>query len=388
MVSPPASLVYPGDMPPRSTGDRRPDLLVEHFLGLVTEGRGDLARGRHLYLLRALDALWDPDGMLDLPYRPYRNPGAFLAMTFDLAGDAGYGYSLLLDSDGGTSEDLVARVSAHLRARLLAPWPRLVDELDSLGLPHLGRMLAGFVPAMLERSPLSALPEELSRLMSWMTPAQAEAFDRDAYMAGLPFARVLDLVGWQARRWSQVGREQHPTGGDLRALLRKRLDGPWAAALRRTPAQSLSGLLASMPVAAEDLARRGGEDDFAVAYALATDAPPPGRRWEAAEPFVTAAGREEFEFLTGRGSEDETVRRATRLERWGASLVFPESYALVDARLTSTPAVEPLHAGARWRALAWELAEPLAALRREFTQRVAGEMAEGARRAAAKEAAA
>lgn len=381
-------------MPPGGSPDRRLDLLVEHFVGLVTRGRGDVARGRHLYALRALDALWDPDGALDLPYRPHRNPGAFLTMTFDLVGDACYGYSVLIDGAGAASESLVARVSAHLRARLLAPWPRLVAELDRLGLPNLGRMLADFVPALLLRSPSSGLPDELARLTSRMTRAQADAFDPDAYVAGLSFAAVLRLSGWEARPSTRSGREQHPTGGDLRALLRRKLDRPWAAALRRAPAAGLLDLLARMPVPAEDLARSSGDYDFAVAYSLTTDAPAPGRWWDAPEPFVTAADREEFAFLVGRGTEEEAVRRATRLERWGATLVFPEAYALVDTDLTATPALEPLHAGGAWRTVIAESGASLAALRREFTQRVAEEMAAAAptraapTRAAAKEEAA
>jgi hypothetical protein len=367
-------------MPPGGSGDRRLDLLVEHFSGLVIGGRGDLARGRHLYSLRALDALWDPDGVLRLPYRPSRNPGAFLVMTFDLVGDACYGYSLLLDGGGGASELLATRVSAHVRARMQAPWSRLVAELDRLGLPHLGAMLAGFVPAMLRRSPASGLPAELARLRSWMTPAQTEAFDPEAHMAGLSFATVLRLLGWEGGSSVRSGREQHPTGGDLRAHLRRKLDRPWAAALRLTRHPTWLDVLAGMPVPAEDLAAQRGEHDFAVAYSLATDAPAPGRRWDAPEPFVTEAGREEFAFLTGRGVEEEAVRRATRLERWGASLVFPEAYALVDARLVATPELEPLHAGGRWRAAAVEAEDALAALRREFIQRVAEEVAKVADR--------
>lgn len=364
-------------MPPGSSGDQGLDLLVERFLGLVTEGRGDLARGRHLYSLRALDALWDPDGVLRLPYRPSRNPGAFLAMVFDLAGDACYGYTIFLDGGAGPTDDLVTRVATHLRARLSAPWPRLTAELDRLGLPHLARMLSDFVPTMLQGSSLSRLPDELARLRSWMTKGQAAAFDTVAYVATLPFARVLELVGWPDDHAGRVGREQHPTGGDLRSLLRRRLDGPWSLALLGAPAPDLAGLLASMPVAPEDLARQGEEGGFAVAYALATDAPPPGRRWRAPAPFVTEPDREEYAFLTGSGAEDGSVRRATRLERWGASLVFPRSFELVDARLTDEPSLGPLHAGGDWRGFVGEKADELADRRMEFMRRVANTLLDG-----------
>lgn len=263
-------------MPNGGRGGRELELLVERFLGFITEGRGDLARGRHVYLLRALDALWDPNGALDLPYRPSRNPGAFLAMTFDLVGDAGYGYSLLLDGGGASSRDQADTIATHIRARLVAPWPQLVTDLRRLGMPHLGEMLAGFVPDVLERSPLSRFPDELTRLASRMTARQAGQFDRSAYLARVPFGRVLDLLGWSGAHSPPSGREQHPTGGDLRSLLRGRLDAPWAAALQLEPPTGAVDVLASLPTPPERLQEVGGDGDFAVAYALTTDAPAPG----------------------------------------------------------------------------------------------------------------
>ncbi len=372
-------VVYGLAMPTVGREDQELELLVERFLGYLTEGRGDLARGRHLHLLRALDALWDPDAVIDLPYRPTRNPGAFLAMTFDLAGDACHGYSLLLDGGGSTTREQLSGIAAHVRARLRAPWPRHVAELRRLGMHHLGAMLEGFVPDVLERSPLSRLPTELARLAGRMTARQASLFDRRAYLVGLPFARVLDLLGWHGERAAPSGREQHPTGGDLRSLLRRRLDAPWAAALRLAPAVGPVAVLATMPTAPERLTEVGGEGDFAVSYALSSDAPAPGRRWPAPAPYVTDDGRDEFEYLTGRGAADDAadraIRREIRLERAGASLMFPESYARVDALLETTPGLEPLHAGGSWRELVKARAEELAAARLEFTHRVAEQMA-------------
>src|SRR5690606_13627297 len=257
---------------------------------------------------------------------------------------------------------------------------RLVSDLRRLSMPHLGRMVAGFVPDILERSQLSRLPAELARLRGRMTTTQLASFDRDAYLAELSFARVLRLVGWSGDRSYPSAKEQHPTGGDLRALVRKRLDAPWAAALRHMTAAGPTDVLATMPAVIERRAELsadvGGDDDFAVAYSLSSDAPAPGRRWHAPEPFVTSEGREEFEFMTGRGAADGAVRRSTRLERWGASLVFPEAYALVDVRLESTPGMEPLHAGAPWRELVAASGAEVAAVRREFTQQVAARMAD------------
>lgn len=349
--------------------------LAEHFLGLVAEGRGDLARGRHLYLLRALDALWDPAALIDLPYRPVRNPGAFIAMTFDLVGDARFGYSLALDASAAATHDVRDRLRAHLRARLQAPWQHLVADARLVGVPHLAAMLAAFVPDVLERSPLSRLADELARRTARMTTAQAHAFDRVAFVARLSVAQVLELVGWRASAAANGTREQHPTGGDLRALLRRRLDGPWATALRELQPTDALDVVASMPVPVEQLAGLCDAGDFAVSYALATDARSPGRRWDAPSPFVSDAGRDTFEFFSGRAEGAGSVGRAERLAHWGASLVYPTAYALVDAALQRAAGLEPFHAGGSWRGAVSAWADAVARRRRAFTGRVAAHMA-------------
>lgn len=361
-------------MPHGGILDEGADPLAEHFVRLVTEGRGDLARGRHLYALRALDALWDPTGLIKLPYRPTRNPAAFLEMTFDLVGDVRFGYTLLLVAGAESANQIETRLTSHISERLSEPWPAFVSLLVRMGLPNLARVLSETIHEGLGRRAVSDLPDEIDRVRSWMTERQAGEFDYSAFVAGLPFGRVLTLFRWRRSRLAASGREQHPAGGDLRALLRRKLDSPWERSLLRAGTADAQEFLASWPVDVIQLAATFGDDDFAVAYALATDAPSPGREWVAGEPYVSEHGVPEFEFLSGRGSDAAGVRRATRLQRWGASLVFPRSFRIVDESLRSVAGLEELQAGRDWRSAVESVADLLMSLRRRFLELVAVEL--------------
>ncbi|MBX3144494.1 MAG: hypothetical protein KF813_12095 [Trueperaceae bacterium] len=360
-------------MPDGGILDEGADPLVDHFVRLVTEGRGDLARGRHLFTLRALDAMWDPDGVIELPYRPTRNPAAFLEMTFDVAGDVRFGYTLLLQASAESSHRVEARLRSHISRRLNEPWSALVAQLERMRLSNLAAVVSDTILEGLGRPLVSDLPAEIERIQAWMTEEQVARFDRSAFIAGLSFGKVLKLFRWGSRAGSS-GREQHPAGGDLRAHLRRKLDVPWEAALVESGASDAHELLAGMPLDVAQLAAASGEVDFAVAYALATDAPVPGREWVAPEPFVAEGHRSEFEFLVGRGSDATGVRRTTRLQRWGASLVFPNSFRVVDERLGTVPGLDGMHAGRDWRGAVGSVSDRLAVLRRRFLERVAARM--------------
>jgi hypothetical protein len=344
--------------------------FADRFLRLVTEGRGDGARGRNLYALRCLDAMGSGTSPLRLKYRPSRNPAAFLALVFDLAGDALHGYFTHLD--GGAEHADAARdvVRRHLRRRLEAPWIRFVNELGDAGFGSLASMVGDVIVEALARSAVSDLRAELTTLRSWMTAAQYAQFDVDHFIRTLPFHRVLTLLRYDDALAAAAG-EQHPTGGDLRALLRRRLDAPWSVALAGEGTDDSLAFLAAWPLDVGWLADASGDEDFAVAYALATDARHPGRSWNAPEPFVRSDEREAFESLAARGAQESATRRELWLRRWGVSATFPATTGTLDARLVDdASALALLHAGCAWRGLVADR-DALEVARRHFLQRVA-----------------
>lgn len=354
--------------------------LADRFLRLVAEGRGDGARGRNLYALRYLDAMGRPDSPLRFPYRPTRNPGAFLAMVFDLAGDALHGYSDRIEGGAEHVVDTADGVRGHLVERLTARWGRFVAELEGAGFEHLATLTRETIVDGLRRPAVSDLPAVLSEIESWMTAAQHARFDADRFVHELPFHRVLTLMRYdRASGASTNTREQHPSGGDLRALVRRRLDRPWRRALDRATTAEPIAFLASWPFDVAWLADQTGDPEFAVAYALATDANTPGRTWTAPAPYVRDEDRVAFEALAGRGAAAGATRRETRLRRWGVSATFPTSTATLDDRLGEAAAdLAPLHATADWRGHVAAHRDALAVARRRFVQHVADTLEEEA----------
>lgn len=354
--------------------------LADRFVRFVAEGRGDGARGRNLYALRFLDVMGRPESALHFPYRPTRNPGAFLAMVFDLAGDALHGYSTRIEGGAEHSVEAADGVRLHLVDRLTQPWGRFVADLEGAGFRHLAGVTCETIVQGLQRPSVSDLPDLLNELESWMTTAQHARFDADRFARELPFHRVLTLLRYDGAKVASAGtREQHASGGDLRALVRRRLDRPWRLAFDHEDVADPIAFLASWPFDITWLADQACDDDFAVAYALATDANRPGRHWAAPPPYVCAEEREGFEALAGRGAAAGTTRRETRLQRWGVSATFPTSIEAVDERLADAAADLPaLHARAPWRQHVARHRDALEVARRRFVQRVADAIDAGA----------
>lgn len=353
--------------------------LADRFVRLVAEGRGDGARGRNLYALRFLDAVGRPESPLHFPYRPTRNPAAFLAMVFDLAGDALHGYSSRLEGGPEHAVDAADGVCRHLTERLTAPWGRFVAELEGSGFDHLASVARATIVDGLKRPAVSDLPALLRGVESWMTSDQHARFDADRFVRDLPFHRVLALLRYDGETGaSATTREQHPTGGDLRALVRRRLDRPWRLASERDDVADGIAFLASWPFDVAWLTDQACAEDFAVAYALATDANRPGRRWSAPTPYVCDEEREGFEALVGRGAAASATRRETRLRRWGVSATFPATTQLLDERLAEMAADLPaFHSRAPWREHVDAHRDTLEVARRRFVQRVADALDEG-----------
>ncbi len=347
--------------------------LADRFLRLVAEGRGDGARGRNLYALRCLDAMGSADGPLHLPYRPTRNPAAFLAMVFDLAGDAIHGYHTRLDGGAMHAREASDAVHGHLVERLLAPWTSFAAELHGAGFTHLATLICETVLEALQRPAVSDLPAVLEELRSWMTAKQNARFDADRFVRDLPFHRVLTLLRFDAKSDSTAGdREQHPSGGDLRALVRRRFDGPWRRTAERVGRGDPIAFLASWPFDVSWLTEHADGEDFAVAYAVATDANRPGRHWTAPSPYVNDQDRAAFEALSGRGAKGVAERREARLQRWGVSATYPSSTTVVDDRLAREASDVPaFHAGAAWKDYVVAHHDALEVARRHFLQRVA-----------------
>ncbi len=355
--------------------------LADRFVRLVAEGRGDGARGRNLYALRCLDAMASPDSPLHLPYRPTRNPGAFLAMVFDLAGAVIHGYLARIDGGAEHTRDAVGGVRQHLGERLSAPWSRFAAELHGAGFEGLAALVCETAWQALHRPAVSDLPALLAEVRGSMTTSQWARFDADQYVRELPFHRVLTLLRYHGEHDVTAGtRELHPAGGDLRALVRRRLDAPWRLALERRAHSDPIAFVASWPVDVGWLADQAADEDFAVAYTIATDANHPGRSWAAPPPYVGDEDREGFESLVGRDASAAATRRETHLRRWGVSATFPASVRAVDEALVEAANDLPaFHAGAAWREHVIAHRDALEVARRRFVQQVADTLATEAR---------
>ena len=188
-------------------------------------------------------------GPLHLPYRPTRNPGAFLAMVFDLAGAVIHGYLARIDGGAEHTGDAVGGVRQRLGERLSAPWSRFAAELHGAGFEGLAALVCETAWQALHRPAVSDLPALLAEVRGSMTTSQWARFDADQYVRELPFHRVLTLLRYQGEHDVTAGtRELHPAGGDLRALVRRRLDAPWRLALERRAHSDPIAFVASWPV--------------------------------------------------------------------------------------------------------------------------------------------
>jgi hypothetical protein len=352
-----------------------PDLplreLGERFVQAVSGGRGDVARGRNLHVLYLLDALWSPSGPLCLQYRPTRDPAGFVAMLFDLVGDARYGYGLHLDASAAHARDVIAEVRRHVKGRLAAPWRSFIELLEESGLQNLADVTAATVVEALQRPAVSDLPAQIEERLQWMTPVQRRRFDVQRFIDALSLGQVLVLLRFEAGSPKLDRREQHPAGGDLRGLLRRNVDATWCRLLACADRDGTVAFLASWPFDVGALADGAEDEDFAVAYALATDAMPPGRLWPAPHPFVRDAERADFEALVGRGPDGATARRSARLRRWGVSGTLPGSVRALDERLDGAPGGEAFHAAGDWQSAVNDARDELEVARRHFVQRVA-----------------
>lgn len=326
--------------------------LISYFYGLVAACRGDSARGRSLHALSFLEFVWSRPDLPLYHYRPSKRPAAFIAMVFDLLGDASRGYTEALLE--GTYEAL----RRDLEKRLEAPWCAFLEELREARLPHLAQVLDETVRAALRQPSKSTFPDYLKRLRIYMTPAQLEQLNLQLLMNRLSVADVLTYLRFTPVKPGSLGDEQHPAGGDLRKAIRDGYDSHWRTALETIGTPDLPKFFACFPVDVLTLAalavpqqHQSFEEDFAAFYAGVTDAKAPGRIWHPPEPYVgpEEEDRQHFAFLTARGEQDSLSRRARGLTRLGLSSTFPQTIRGLDSWLEQVNCFPELHHHQPWR---------------------------------------
>lgn len=336
-------------------------VLSDYFAGLLRAGRGDSARARSLHLLYFFEYVWSHPQLPLYSYRPSRRPAAFLAMVFDLAGDAAGGYAqrLLVGDD--------AQIRAEVRRRLRAPWQTLLDKLRESGFVCLAAVLDETLRAALRTPRQSDLPAYLARLPLYLTPAQLRRVDLARLIEGLSTANVFDYLRFLPPQLLHRGDEQHPASGDLRRAIRSSYDGLWAAALGELEPGPVT-LLAALPVDVLALLRRAREDDgdFAVFYARLIDANAPGRGWRPPPHLVAPEDASDFACLAARGAHNSFSRRALGLGRLGLSSTFPETVRHLDSWLLQAACCPELHAHSPWQERVWRCADDIADTRARF----------------------
>ena len=339
------------------------DWLVAYFARLGIEGRGDSARGRNMYALHLLDFIWSQPRLPLHHYRPTRNPAAFLAMIFDLVGDHLQG-----DGDGaalGSSGRLL--VQDTIRWRLGTRWDCFIDELASAGLPHLAAVLDETMKAVLRLRSRSSLPAYLQRLKLYMTPSQLTQVKVDALIDRLSVLEVLSHLDFEG---AETGHEQHPVGGDLRKSIRRAFDDGWRRTLEGQGKHNLITLFACLPLdglrlLASQGVREASEFDFAVFYALITDAKAPGRMWQPPAAYVGAdEDWQHFAFLAAR--QDATSRKTQGRARLGISSTFPNTIRALDGWLESAVDFPELHTRRAWHRTVTEARDEIAQARARF----------------------
>jgi hypothetical protein len=340
--------------------------MAEFFYGLIAEGRGDGARGRNFHILHVLNFVWSEPRLSLHRYRPSRNPGAFLAMAFDLLGDylCGHGERLL--------EDQPHLVLPIIKSWLGLPWHAFRKRAIVAGLPYLAAVLDETVRVALRTPSKSSFPAYLKRLRLYMTPAQLARLDVNALIDRLPVGKILFYLRFTALPVREPGDERHPIGGDLRKAIRKTFDLAWRRALERQEKHDLVTFFAGLPV--DGLRLLSSDDDFAVFYARLTDGREPGRIWQAPALYVEEDWQH-FLFLTGR--LDRLTRRELGLSRLGLSTTFPETIRYLDGLLEHAAGFPELHARRPWREAVESHKDRITQARLRFVEALAQELRGG-----------
>lgn len=355
--------------------------LAADFATLVTGSRGDSARGKNFYTLHLLDFIWSQPQFPLYTYRPTRNPAAFLAMVFDLIGDYLHGYADRLQDESGRTKHTPS-LQTTIRRRLGTRWDCFIDELVIAGLSHLAAVLDETTKTVLRSRSRSSLPSYLHRLRVYMTPSQLAQVKVNALIDHLTVMEVFSYLGF--RKLSASGQEQHPVGGDLRKSIRETFDEGWQRALEKQSERNLVTLFASQPVDILRLTAMAATSneltdcDFAVFYAVITDAKAPGRTWQPPEAYVGSGEEDQqtFAYLTARTPQDVLSRKLQGLARLGLSSTFPKAIRVLDTWLAQAEDFPDLHARRPWRQTILAAKDEIAQARARFLHTLTTELAD------------
>lgn len=189
------------------------EALEAYFQHLVTKGRGDSARGRNLHALQFLDLSWSLPQLPLSHYRPSRNPGAFLAMTFDLVGDATQHYTeRLLESERDIEQER-ALIGQQIRAQLQLPWQVFLAQLRQANLPRVAVILEEVISSVTAISARSTFPTYLERLPLYLTPSQQQRVNPEAVLQAAAVADIFSSSSSFRPRMTWRGRNATRSGG-------------------------------------------------------------------------------------------------------------------------------------------------------------------------------
>ncbi len=317
--------------------------LVDHFYNLALKGRGDLARGRHFFILHFLELAFVRETS---KYCPSKAPHQWLALLFDVVSDYLNGYLL-----SGKSEKEIKRL---IQKGLEQPWQNFIACLKNISLNEIATLTDITIKNYLTQE---------SPLKLYLGNEYLDQLDIDSMS-------VADIFAWLPNLAQVDNKGKHAIGGSLLKLVRQLFSESWYEVIKLWPKNDLLPLLyvfGCLPLSGtsllniiadylEDKYNLVPKDySFAVFYILATDSTPfkrkdiklMARQWQAASCYLSEQDKINFGVLFGVDSREDS-RRPLELVCLSLSAAFPQAIRVIDGWLEHCDDFPELFGGKPW----------------------------------------
>ncbi len=308
-----------------NTGSYRIQPFVDHFYSLALEGHGDLARGRHFFVLHFLELAF-AKGMSK--YRPSKAPHQWLALLFDVVNDYLNGYLV-----SGKSEKEIRDL---IQKGLEQTWQEFMVCLKNIALSEIATLTDVTIKNYLLKE---------SSLKLYLGNENLTQLDINSMS-------VVDIFTWLPSLAQAGSKGKHTIGGSLLKLVRKLFSESWYEVIKLWPKNDLPLLLYAfgcLPLSGisllniiadylEDKYNLAPEDyGFAVLYILATNSTPfkqkdpilRARQWQVVNCYLSEQDEVNFGVLFDVDSREDS-RRPLELACLSLSAAFPQAIRVID----------------------------------------------------------